>query len=293
MTGDPIPMCWLDGELLPLDQARLPVRDHGLLYGDGVFEGIRYYQGRPFRLRAHLRRLRDSAAAIALVPPLDEAAMAAAIERLIAAAGGGDGYLRLLLTRGEGPLGLDPSGCGRPHLVIMADVLALVDGEARRRGIDVIVAATRRLDPDGLDPRIKSLNYLNQVMARMEATRAGAAEAILLNRAGRVAEGTADNLFIVRDGELRTPPVVDGALDGITRGVVMELAAAEGIRCRECSLTPYDLYTADECFLTGTGAELIPVATVDGRPLGQAPGPLFRRLQGAFTDLIAAECGIA
>ena len=291
MKREQIPLCWINGTLQAAAEARLSVYDHGLLYGDGIFEGIRYYRGTPFRLEAHLRRLEDSAAALGLSLPVDGPGLTAAIRLLIRESGGGDGYLRLLVTRGEGALGLDPATCPRPNVIIMADALSLVDAELVRTGIRVIVASTRRLEADGLDPRIKSLNYLNQVMARMEASRAGAHEAILLNRMGRVAEGTADNLFIVRDGLLATPPVFDGALDGITRGLILQLARQAGVEARERSLTAYDLYTADECFLTGTGAELIPVASVDGRPLRHSPGPLFQRLGRAFRRLIREECG--
>ena len=282
----PRALCWIDGAIVEAAAATVPVLDHGLLYGDGVFEGLRFYRRRVFRMAAHLRRLRDSARAIGLNIPLDEAALAAAIERLVAAFGAEDGYLRLVATRGVGPLGLDPARCTAPTVFIVADRLALASAAQRERGARLIVAATRRLGADGLDPRIKSLNYLNHILARMEATHAGADEAILLNAQGRVAEASSENVFCVRDGVLKTPPVSDGALDGITRAVVIELARKLGIECRETSLAPYDLYTADECFLTGTGAELIPVRELDGRILPPCPGPLFQRLQTAFRDCV-------
>jgi branched-chain amino acid aminotransferase len=282
--------CWLNGRLVAPEEATVSVFDHGLLYGDGVFEGIRYYHRAPFRLRAHLQRLVRSARAIALELPCDPEVLSRAVHDTVAAAGNESGYLRLVVTRGNGPLGIDPSRCERPNVFIVASPLAMVSGDARTRGARVIIASTRRLSPDGLDPRVKSLNYLNHILARIEANHAGADEAILLNQQGRVAEGTADNLFIVRDGELLTPPVIDGALDGITRGAILELAAGAGIPARETSLGPYDLYTADECFLTGTGAELIPVREVDGRALGACPGPVFQRLLHEFRALVAKEC---
>ncbi len=289
--GAPESLCWLNGEIMPVTQARIPVLDHGLLYGDGVFEGIRFYRGRAFRLQEHLHRLSDSAAAIGLPLPLDQEALAAAVADLIEAFAVPEGYLRLVVTRGEGPLGLDPTPCKRGNVFIIAAQMALVDAEKCRRGIRVIIAATRRLPVDGLDPRIKSLNYLNHILARMEAGNAGAQEAILLNARGHVCEGSADNVFIVRNGALLTPPVSDGVLDGITRRVIIELAAQAGIVCREQTLAPYDLYTADECFLTGTGAELIPVREIDGRLLKQCPGSAYTCLQQQFHALIRKDLG--
>ncbi len=283
-------MCWINGRVMPLEQARIPVTDHGLLYGDGVFEGIRFYFGRAFRLAEHLQRLRRSAAALQLRIPFDADALRAAVDASIAAFGQPDGYLRLVVTRGTGKLGLDPRSCLQPNVFIVVDDLAMVSTEARQCGARVVVAAMRRLPPDGLDPRIKSLNYLNAVLARMDASNAGADEAILLNAQGRVTEGAAENVFIVRDGILLTPPTSDGALEGITRAAIIELSHAIGVDCLETSLAPYDLYTADECFLTGTGAELIPVREVDGRTMTTCPGPLFRRLQDAFRALVAREC---
>ena len=282
-------LCWLNGEIMPTAQARIPVSDHGLLYGDGVFEGIRFYNGRAFRLQAHLDRLRDSADAIGLQLPTHQNELEKAIDDLIDAFGAPDGYLRLVVTRGEGPLGLDPARCKQGNVFIIAAHMALVSAEQRQQGIRAIIAATRRLPVNGLDPRIKSLNYLNHILARMEATYAGAQEAILLNASGYVTEGTADNVFIMKNGRLLTPPVSDGALDGITRSVVIELAAQMGLTCEEKTLAPYDLYTADECFLTGTGAELIPVREIDGRALKRGPGDVFIRLQQQFRALIEQE----
>lgn len=282
-------VCWINGDLMPAVEARAPVLDHGLLYGDGVFEGIRFYHGRAFRLSRHLDRLYRSAAAIRLTVPHSSGALDMAVHDTISAFGKGDGYLRLVVTRGVGKLGLDPASCPHPNVFIIADELAMVSEAVRREGARVIIAATRRLGPDGLDPRIKSLNYLNHILARMEATNAGADEAILLNASGGVAEGTADNVFIVRHGKLFTPPPSDGALEGITREIILELAQEIGIGFIETTLGPYDLYTTDECFLTGTGAELIPVREVDGRPLGVCPGPVFFTLQTAFQKLIERE----
>ena len=280
--------CWINGTLMPAAEARVSVFDHGLLYGDGVFEGIRFYNGHPFRLAAHLRRLADSARALHLKLPYSAAELERAVLEVIAAFAEPDGYLRLVATRGEGKLGIDPSSCPRATVFIIADTLALVGGDVRQRGAKLVVAATRSLAPDGLDPRVKSLNYLNRILARIEATQAGADEAVLLNSQGRVSEGTAENIFIVRDGTLSTPPPSDGSLAGITRQAVMEIAAALNIPCQENSLTPFDLYAADECFLTGTGAELIPVHSIAGRLL-PADRPTFARLQDNFAQLVHNE----
>jgi branched-chain amino acid aminotransferase len=267
----------------------VPVFDHGLLYGDGVFEGIRFYRGKAFRLDAHLARLERSAAAIRLVLPCGRDALVKAVVATIAAYGLPNGYLRLIVTRGAGRLGLDPASCARPSLIAIADELAVVPQAVREHGARVVIAATRRLAPDGLDPRIKSLNYLNHILARIEASNAAADEAILLNQRGHVAEGSAENVFIVREEELLTPPTSDGALEGITRRAVLETATGAGLRWREATLSPYDLYTAEECFLTGTGAELIPVREVDGRPLRRCPGPFYARLCEGFAQLVERE----
>ncbi len=281
-------ICWFNGELVAAKQAAVSVYDHGLLYGDGVFEGIRFYNGQPFRLAAHLARLFDSAAAIGLVVPYSDQALTNAVYETISAYRRPQGYLRLVVTRGVGALGINPAGC-RAGVFMIADELVFSDASVRERGARVVIAATRRLPADGLDPRIKSLNYLNHILARMEAGNAGADEAILLNQQGRVTEGTTDNVFIVKSGVLMTPPVTDGALDGITRNMVLALAHELGITARETSLAPFDLYTADECFLTGTAAELIPVREVDGRGYAVSPGPVFRRLNAAFADAIDRE----
>ncbi len=280
---------WIDGRRVAEHEAVIPITDHGLLYGDGVFEGIRFYHRRAFRLSAHLRRLSDSARAIGLELPYSADALSQAIEDLVEDFPDDDGYLRLIVTRGSGPMGLDPGACHQPRTLLIATRLEMVHPELRQDGIALVVAATRRLPADGLDPRIKGLNYLNHILARMEATRAGAQEAVLLNAQGRVAEGSAENIFIARDGRLSTPRPADGALAGITRGIVLDLASGLGIPTIEEALTPYDLHTADECFLSGTGAELIPVREIDGRRIARCPGPIFSSLRDAFHTLVERE----
>jgi branched-chain amino acid aminotransferase len=277
---------WMNGSLVPVERAAVSILDHGLLYGDGVFEGIRYYGGAPFRLGAHLDRLARSAAAVALAIPWARPELEAAVAAVIAAAGEPDGYIRLVVTRGAGSLGLDPRTCERPSLLLAAGAFpAFGAGTDGGRGLSVVVASTRQTPPDVLDPRIKSLNYLPRLLARLEAARAGADEAIMLNAAGHVAEGSTDNVFVVRAGELATPPASDGALEGITRAAILELAAAAGIPARVASQTPYDLHAADELFLCGTGIELCPVRSVDGRRVPACPGPVFERLLAAFRAL--------
>ncbi len=283
-------ICWIDGAVVPASEARVSVLDHGLLYGDGVFEGIRFYHGRPFRLTQHLDRLDRSARAIALDVPLARQALVQAIEHTVSCFDKPNGYLRLVVTRGVGSMGIDPLACDNPQLFIIAGHLRVVSADTRDEGIRVITASTRRLPSDGLDARIKSLNYLNHILARIEANHAGADEAVLLNAHGRVAEASVENLFIVRDGELLTPPGIEGALEGITRQCVCEAASDIGIAVREAPLAPYDLYNADECFLSGTGAELIAVREVDGRHLPACPGPVFDRVQTAFRALVNREC---
>lgn len=284
-------LCWLNGTIMPAHDATISVFDHGLLYGDGVFEGIRFYNRRSFRLQEHLLRLQRSARAIALQMPYTLAQMADFITATVNAATFDNGYLRVVITRGAGSLGIDPRNCGQPTFFIIADTLQMVRAEAREQGARLIIASTRRLPVDGLDPRVKSLNYLNHILARIEANQAGMDEAILLNRNGHVAEGTADNIFIVHNDVLLTPPVSDGALEGITRNLIIELAQRNGIPLQEKSLAPYDLHTADEVFLTGTGAELIPVREIDGRAMTRCPGPRFRQLQELFSAQVGLETG--
>jgi len=283
------PIYWLNGRLATSAEAVLPLNDHGLLYGDGVFEGIRFYNQTPFRLKPHLERLELSARALMLSLPYDRHQLEAAVSQVIQAYGAPNGYIRLVVTRGPGSLGLDPTHCERPNLFLIADRVALVTEEKRRIGIELVTTATRRSGPSVLDPRIKSLNYLNNILAKLEARNAGADEALLCNAQGFVTEGTAENIFIARAGTLFTPPVSDGALDGITRGIVLELCEQEGLETKERSLTPYDIHTADECFLCGTGAELLPVRSLDGRPMAYTPGPISKQIQQAFQRLIETE----
>jgi branched-chain amino acid aminotransferase len=284
-----MPTFSINGEICGETEANISVLDHGLLYGDGVFEGLRFYGGRVLKMTAHLERLEASARAIRLVLPMSLDQIRQATLDLVAAAGMDNGYIRLIVTRGKGPLGIDPRQCEAGKIILIADKLAMVSDEIRHQGAKLIISSTRRLAPDQLDSRIKSLNYLNQILGRIEANDAGADEAVVLNQAGFVAEGTADNLFIMKNGRLLTPPVTDGALDGITRGMIIELAKGLGIHVVIQSLTPFDLFTADECFLTGTGAELIPVAEVAGRAMLQCPGETYLRLEKQFQEALQDE----
>jgi branched-chain amino acid aminotransferase len=281
---------WMDGRLVPREQATVSVFDHGLLYGDGVFEGIRVYNRRVFRLEQHLDRLWDSAKAIALEIPMDRAAMTEALRATIKANEKTDGYIRLIVTRGAGDLGVDPTKCPTPTVIIIVTDIQVYPAELYARGIKVITSATRQISHDAFDPRVKSLNYLKNVLGKIDANRAGAQEAILLNAEGYVAECTADNLFVVKNGRLVTPSPQDGALEGITRGALLELAGEARIPAREQRLTRFDVYTADECFLSGTGAEVMPIAEVDGRKIGTAPpGPVTKQLSDAFHALVRRE----
>ncbi len=280
----------IDGQLVPRAEARVSVFDHGLLYGDGVFEGIRIYERRIFRLDAHLARLEKSAHAIGLAIPMDRATLAAAVVATVRANEQANGYIRLVVTRGEGPLGLDPSTCAKPCVIIIVAGLAIYPAEHYASGIRVVTAGTRQVPAASVDPRIKSLNYLKNVLARMEAQEAGASEALMLNPEGFVAECTADNVFAVSGRRILTPPATDGALDGITGGVIRELALAAGYEWDERRLARYDLFVADECFLTGTGAEIVPMVILDGRRIGNGePGPVTRELSAAFRTLAAHE----
>ncbi len=282
-------ICWLDGKLVSADKAKISVFDHGLLYGDGVFEGIRFYQRQAFRLEDHLQRLKYSALAIGLNIPYSMPELESAIYQVIHAFAETDGYLRLVITRGIGPLGINPAQCQRGSAFILADQTNFISEQVKQNGAKLIIASTRRLSPDGLDPRIKSLNYLNHILARVEANHAGADEAILLNAQGHVTEGSADNIFIIRNGVILTPPVSDGALQGITRETIFELANKLEIECHARTLAPYDLYTADECFLSGTAMELIPVAEIDGRRLAFCPGEVFQTLLQAYKARVYSE----
>ena len=279
---------YIDGKQYDRNDAKISVFDHGLLYGDGVFEGIRIYRGKVFRLGEHIERLYASARAVALDIPMKEEAMAEAVLETVAVNGKEDGYIRLLVTRGEGTLGLDPASCARPSVIIIVADIQLYPPEYYKKGITLVTASTRRIPPECLDPRIKSLNYLNNILARIEARRAGALEAVMLNTQGFVTECTADNIFLIKGGGILTPDPAHGALDGITMRTVSELAMARGMKFTKSTLTLYDLYTADEVFITGTGAEVMPVVEIDGRMIGDGkPGPLTSTLIEDFRRLVA------
>ena len=278
---------FMNDRLVPEEEAKVSVFDHGLLYGDGVFEGLRSYSGRVFRLDSHLDRLWDSARAIALEIPLAKDVVAQAVNDTLAANNLIDGYVRLVVTRGAGSLGLDPNRTKNPQVIVIADTISLYPREFYEKGLRIVTAATQRVHSAALSPRIKSLNYLNNIMAKLEGLQAGCVEALMLNHKGEVAECTGDNVFVIRSGSLLTPPPDAGILEGITRGAVMDLAHAAGIACHEATLTRYDLYTADECFLTGTAAEVIPVVEIDGRKVGSGtPGPITARLTADFHTLV-------
>ena len=277
---------YIDGKLFAEADAKVSVFDHGLLYGDGVFEGIRFYNGRVFRLEEHLERLWDSARSICLEVPMSMRDMTQAVLETIRANDMRDGYIRLVLTRGVGNLGLNPAQCKRPSVIIIAATVALYPAEVYQKGLSVVTCATRRTNPAALNPAVKSLNYLNNVMARIEANLAGADEALMLNDNGNVAECTADNVFIIKHGQIFTPPIAAGALRGITRAVVFEIAAETGIKITETDVTRHDVFIADECFLTGTAAEVIPVIKADGRVIGSGkPGPITTRTIARFREI--------
>lgn len=281
---------YIDGSWLARKDAKVSVFDHGLLYGDGVFEGIRIYSRRIFRLDDHLERLYRSAHAIALEIPIPRAKMAKIVTEGVARNKCEDGYIRLVVTRGEGALGIDPASCPKPSIILIVDQVEVYPQELYEGGVRVVTSPTRQVSHEAVDPRIKSLNYLKNILAKVDARVANAHEAILLNREGFIAECTADNLFIVRDGTILTPSPQDGALEGITRGVILQLAEKAGIPAKETRLTRYDLHIADEAFLTGTGAELMPIANFDGRPIGNGTvGPTTIRLREDFKRLVRIE----
>lgn len=281
---------YIDGEFYDKANAKISVFDHGLLYGDGVFEGIRFYGGRVFRLKEHIDRLYDSARAICLQVGLDKAAMTEVVLETIRLNGLQDGYVRLVVTRGDGDLGLNPMLCPRATVIVIASKITLYSPEKYEKGLDVVTCATRRIPHGALSPMVKSLNYLNNVLAKIEAQQAGAGEGLMLNEQGYVSECTGDNVFVVKNGVLSTPPVSSGALAGVTRAVVFEMAAELGIPIREPLMTRYDIYTADECFLTGTAAEIIPAVRLDTRPIGDGvPGPVTKRFIDRFRELTASE----
>jgi branched-chain amino acid aminotransferase len=277
---------YVDGEFFPEGEAKVSVFDHGLLYGDGIFEGIRFYNGRVFRLEEHLNRLWDSAKSICLEVPMSQRAMTEALLETIRRNDLRDGYIRLLVTRGVGNLGLNPTQCKKPSVIIIAATITLYPEKMYRNGLTVMTCATRRTNPAALNPAVKSLNYLNNVMARIEANLAGADEALMLNDDGCVAECTADNIFVIKRGEIFTPPISAGALRGITRAVVFEIAAELGLKISETNITRHDVFIADECFLTGTAAEVIPVIKADNRVIGTGkPGPISARMIARFREI--------
>ncbi len=278
---------YINGQYFPKHEAKVSVYDHGLLYGDGVFEGMRAYGGRVFRLQQHLDRLYESARAIRLEIPIESAALSKAVDETVARNNLSDAYIRLLVTRGAGELGLDPAKTSDPQVIIIADRISLYPQELYDRGLEIVTASTIRNHPAALSPRIKSLNYLNNIMAKMEGLLAGCAEALMLNHNGEVAECTGDNIFIVRRGELITPPKDAGILEGITRNAVIELAREHGLPVSEQTFTRYDIYVAEECFLTGSAAEVIPVIKLDGRSIGEGTvGPVTKQLHAAFHELV-------
>jgi branched-chain amino acid aminotransferase len=277
---------YLNGELVDKEDAKISVYDHGLLYGDGVFEGIRSYGGKVFLLQEHLDRLWDSAKAIWLTIPISKDEMARAIADTLKANGIDDGYIRVIVTRGSGTLGLDPNRCSDPQVIVIADKISLYPKEFYEQGLEIITVSTVRNHPAALSPRIKSLNYLNNILAKIEGLQAGCIEALMLNHKGEVAECTGDNIFLVRDGRMLTPPNEAGILEGITRKAVIDLAREDGIDVLEVPLTKHDVYIAAECFLTGTAAEVVPVVKVDSRTIGDGkPGPITQKLFARFHEL--------
>jgi len=281
---------YLNGEFVRKNEAKISVFDHGFLYGDGVFEAMRAYGGRVFKLQSHLQRLWESAKAIALKIPLSREKLTEKVLETLRKNKLKDAYVRLVVSRGEGDLGLDPRKCPHPQIIIITDKISIYPEELYEKGLEIAVVSTRRNIPSALNPRIKSLNYLNNILAKIEVNLQGLPEAIMLNKDGYVAECTADNIFIVEGEALVTPPTWVGALKGITRGVVMELAQKEGISVQERTFTPAALYASDECFLTGTAAEVIPVTKVDGRAIGDGvAGPMTKRLIKKFRELTKKE----
>jgi branched-chain amino acid aminotransferase len=274
---------WLDGKLVGRQDAKITVFDHGLLYGDGVFEGIRAYSGKVFELDAHIKRLYESAKAIRLDISMGMTDLAAAVTETVAANGITDGYVRLVVTRGVGTLGLNPFVCEKSSIIIIADTIQLYPEELYENGMKVISASTVRNHPLAIPPQAKTLNYLNNIQAKIEAVDSGVPEAIMYNHEGYVAEASADNVFIAKDGVVYAPAPEAGALPGITRGIVIRLACRENIQVVEKNLTRFDLYVADEFFLTGTGAEIIGIVEIDKRVIGDGkPGPITNLLRKKF-----------
>lgn len=281
---------YLDGQFVDEADAKISVFDHGLLYGDGVFEGIRLYGGNIFRLEEHLERLEYSAKALLLQIPLNRAELAEATCETCRQNGLRDAYIRLVVTRGVGDLGLAPWLCPKPSLFIIASKISLYPQEHYDNGLSIVTVPTRRINPAALPSTVKSLNYLNNILGKIEARQFGALEAIMLNDQGYIAECTADNIFVVHKGEIITPAVSQGALKGITRGTIFDVAKELGVPIREADMTRYDVWCADECFLTGTGAEVVPVVKLDGRVIGSGkPGPITQQVLTSFRRRVLVE----
>ena len=278
---------WFDGKLVDKEEAKVSVFDHGTLYGDGCFEGIRFYSGKVFRLQEHIVRLFDSMRYLMIELPWSFEEVCAATEETVAASGMQDGYIRLVVTRGIGDLGLNPKNCPKPSMFIIAQDIALYPKEMYEKGLSMITSSYRRPNPDVLCQQVKSLNYLNSISAKIEAVQQGAGEALMLNQRGNVAECTGDNIFIVRRGEVQTPPLTEGALGGITRHAVMDICVELGIPCVEKVLNRFDILSADECFLTGTAAEVIAATSLDGRTIGTGhAGPITTKILTRYQELV-------
>lgn len=281
---------YCDGKFVDSSDAKISVFDHGFLYGDGVFEGIRAYNGKVFRLKEHIDRLYESANAILLNIEISRKEMMDVVVETVRKNNLTDAYIRLIISRGVGDLGLDPRKCPKSAIYCIAGSITLYPQSMYENGMEIVTASTRRNSADALSPRIKSLNYLNNIMAKIEANRAGVMEALMLNQEGYVCEATGDNIFLVKDGVLITPPVYAGILKGITRDAVLEVACNEGIKVREELFNLIDVYSADECFLTGTAAELIPIIGLDSRVVGDGkPGPIFKKLLTKFRELALVD----
>ena len=281
---------YISGKFYDKADAKISVYDHGLLFGDGVFEGMRSYSGTVFRLKEHLERLYESARAICLTIPISIEAMEKAVYETLQKNSLIDAYIRLVITRGAGSLGLDPNKTSDPQVIIIADSISLYPEEFYDKGLKIITASTVRSHPAALSPRVKSLNYLNNIMAKIEGLQAGCVEALMLNHKGEVAECTGDNIFIVKRGVVMTPPKDAGILEGITRNAILDLCKKHGIVAFEQTMTRHDLYVADECFLTGSAAEVIPVVTIDSRPIGSGSvGPITKKLSDAFKKLVHSK----